>query len=72
MLIKHQLSLISYHRRVGKGNLIPILGSESNIAINWFETNKLIVNLGNFQFIIIYFKKKQDHIKETLLKLNLQ
>ena len=38
--------------------------SESNIAIDWFETSKMIVNPGKFQSIIID-KKKQDHTKET-------
>ena len=40
--------------------------SESNIAFDWFETNKMIVNPGKFQSIIIN-KKKQDHThtKET-------
>ena len=38
--------------------------SESNIATDWFETNKVIVNLGKFQSIIID-KKKQDHTKEN-------
>ena len=45
-------------------NLISVLESESNIAIDWFETNKMIVNPGKFQSIIID-KKKQDHTKET-------
>ena len=45
-------------------NLISVLESESNIAIDWFETNKMIVNPGQFQSIIIE-KKKQDHTKET-------
>ena len=59
------------------GTLISILESESKIAIDWFETNKMIVNPGKFQSIIID-KKKQDHTKETfeigikLLKLHLQ
>ena len=44
--------------------LISILGSESKIATDWFETNKMIVNPGKFQSIIID-KKKQDHTKET-------
>ena len=44
--------------------LISILESESKIAIDWFETNKMIVNPGKFQSIIID-KKKQDHTKET-------
>ena len=45
-------------------NLISVLESESNIAIDWFKTNKMIVNPGKFQSIIID-KKKQDHTKET-------
>ena len=45
-------------------NLTSVLESESNIAIDWFKTNKMIVNPGKFQSIIID-KKKQDHAKET-------
>ena len=45
-------------------NLISVLESESNIAIEWFKTNKMIVNPGKFQSIIID-KKKHDHTKET-------
>ena len=45
-------------------NLISVLESESNIAIDWFKINKMIVNPGKFQSIIID-KKKQDHTKET-------
>ena len=37
--------------------LISVLESESNIAIDWFETNKMIVNPGKFQSIIIDQKK---------------
>ena len=37
---------------------------ESNIAIDSFETNNMIVNLGKFQSIIID-KKKQGHTKQT-------
>ena len=44
--------------------LISILESESKIAVDWFETSKMIVNPGKFQSIIID-KKKQDHTKET-------
>ena len=29
-------------------NLISVLESESNIAIDWFKTNKMIVNDGKF------------------------
>ena len=46
------------------GTVISILESESKIAIDWFETNKMILNPGKFQSIIID-KKKQDHTKET-------
>ena len=37
---------------------------ESNVAIDWFEINKLIASPGKFQLSIID-KKKQDHTKET-------
>ena len=43
-------------------NLISVLKSESNITIDWFETNKMMVNPGKFQSIIID-KTKQDHTK---------
>ena len=43
--------------------LISVLQSESNIAIDWFETNKMIATPSRFQSIIID-KKKQDHVKE--------
>ena len=46
------------------GTLISVLEFESNIVIDWFETNKTIVNPGKFQLIIID-EKKQDHTKET-------
>ena len=45
--------------------LISVLESGSNIAIDWSEANKMIVNPGKFQSIIID-KKKQDHTKETV------
>ena len=45
-------------------NLISVLEFESNIAIDWFKTNKMIVNPRKFQSNIID-KKKQDHTKET-------
>ena len=38
--------------------------SESNTFIDWFETNKMIINLCKFQLIVVD-KKKQDHTKET-------
>ena len=45
------------------------MGSESDITIDWFETNQIIVNSCIFQLIIID-KKKQDHTKETLEIVN--
>ena len=45
-------------------NFTSVLEFESNVAIDWFETNKMIVNLGKFQSIMID-KRKQDHKKET-------
>ena len=37
---------------------------ECEVALNWFNENKMIVNLRKFQAIIID-KRKQDHTKET-------
>ena len=42
-------------------NAMSVLESESNIVIDWFETNKMILSPGKFQSIIID-KNKQGHI----------
>ena len=44
--------------------LASILEFEGVVAIDWLETNKMIIRPGKFQFIIID-KKKQNHTKET-------
>ena len=46
-------------------NLIAILETESNTAIEWFQNNKKMVNPGKFQAIIID-KNKKCHTNETL------
>ena len=46
-------------------NLIALLGTESNSAIEWFQNNKMMVNPGKFRAIIID-KKKKCHTNETL------
>ena len=46
-------------------NLIALLETESNTAIEWFQNNKMMVNPGKFQAIIID-KKKKYHTNETL------
>ena len=46
-------------------NLIALLETESNTAIEWFQNNKMMVNPGKFQAIIID-KKKKCHTNETL------
>ena len=43
--------------------LIASLESECEVALNWFNENKMIVNPGKFQAIIID-KRKQDHVNE--------
>ena len=43
--------------------LIASLESECEVALNWFNENKMIVNPGKFQAIIID-KRKQDHTNE--------
>ena len=47
-------------------NLKLILESESKTAISSFQSNKMIVNQGKFQSIIID-KKKQSHIAENII-----
>ena len=46
-------------------NLKIILESESKKAISWLQSNKMIVNPGKFQGIIID-KKKQNHTAEYI------
>ena len=46
-------------------NLIAFLETESNTAIEWFQNNKIMVNPGKFEAIIID-KKKKCHTNETL------
>ena len=47
-------------------NLKLILESESKTVISWFQSNKMIVNPGKFQGIIID-KKKQNHNAEYII-----
>ena len=44
-------------------NLMYLLESESSVAIKWFKDNKMIVNPGRFQAIILD-KKKNNHSKK--------
>ena len=44
-------------------NLIHLLESESSVAIKWFKNNKMIVNPGKFQAIILD-KEKTNHTQE--------
>ena len=46
-------------------NLIHLLEPESNVAIKWFKDNKMIVNPGKFEAIILD-KKKNDHRQEII------
>ena len=46
-------------------NLKLILESESKTVISWFQSNKMILNPGKFQGIIID-KKKQNHNAEYI------
>ena len=41
-------------------NLLSILGSENEIAINWFKDNHMIVNPGTIQ-LVIFDKQKGNH-----------
>ena len=46
-------------------NLIHLLESECSVAIKWFKDNKMIVNPGKFQAIILD-KKKNNHTQEII------
>ena len=46
-------------------NLIHLLESESSVAIKWFKDNKMIVNPGKFQAILLD-KKKTNHTQEII------
>ena len=46
-------------------NLISILESESEIAINWFKSNNMIVNPGKCE-AIIFNKHKGNHTNRTI------
>ena len=56
-------SLSAFKSNIKK--LKVILESESKTAISWFQSNKMIANLGEFQGIIID-KKKQNHTAEYI------
>ena len=46
-------------------NLIHLLEPESSVAIKWFKDNKMIVNPGKFQAIMLD-KKKTNHAQEGI------
>ena len=45
--------------------MIHLLESECSVAIKWFKDNKMIVNPGKFQAIILD-KKKNNHTQELI------
>ena len=51
--------------------LIKILESESEVGINWFKKNKMVVNRDKFQAIILD-KQKRDHTDERITVDNQQ
>ena len=46
-------------------NLISILKSESEIAINWCKDNRIIMNSSKFQ-VIIFDKRKGNHTNQII------
>ena len=48
------------HLLTANSPLTAILGSESEVVIDWFKSNKMVVNLGKFQAITLD-KQKIDH-----------
>ena len=51
--------------------LIKILESESEVVIDWFSKNKMVVNPDKFQAIILD-KRKRDHTDERITVHNQQ
>ena len=46
-------------------NLLSILESENEIAINWFKDNYIIVNPGTIQ-LVIFDKQKGNHSNQII------
>ena len=46
--------------------LLHFLETESNTAIEWFQKNKMMINPGKFQAIIIDNETLWNHTNETL------
>ena len=46
-------------------NLLSILESENEIAINWFKDNYMLVNPGTIQ-LVIFDKQKGNHSNQIL------
>ena len=46
-------------------NLLSILESENEIAINWFKDNYMIVNPGTIQ-LVIFDKQKGNHSNQVI------
>ena len=46
-------------------NLLSILESENEIAINWFKDNYMIVNPGTIQ-LVIFDKQKGNHSNQII------
>ena len=46
-------------------NLLSILESENEIAINWFKDNHMIVNQGTIQ-LVIFDKQKGNHFNQII------
>ena len=51
--------------------LIKILESESEVVIDWFKKNKMVVNRDTFQAIILD-KRKRDHTDKRITVNNQQ
>ena len=57
-------TLTSFARTVK--NLVSILESESNCAINWFRDNSMIVNPDKFQAILLDKRNSDLHLNENI------
>ena len=61
--LAHDYTLTAFGNNIQ--NLIHLLKSESRVVVNWFKDNKIIVNPGKFQAVILD-QKKNNHTQEMI------
>ena len=62
----YQNTKYKIHKKTINGQLINTLQNESEIVIDWFESNQMNVNPDKFQVIIFNKERKTDQNEYTL------